>query len=278
MPDNLVNQHSTTLLKAVAATFQEERVVRSGYREFFPPMTTPSKLVSIGVLRDSDTIAVDVERFTEGQYIKSTRSTERLYEPPFHKQIYDFSRDEIYMSSVSLGVLDNQAANQIIAQNALNNIRKMRNRIERAIKKQQTEVLQTGTVNLTNGDNINYRRKSTSMVDLGAGNYWNQSGADPLANIETGARFIRNEGASAATELNLVMRSRALRAFLNNDIVKDTGNFRRISRLDIAMPQFDGASGLTFHGVVAAGDFEILLWTYEEKIYKRSRYFNVLPR
>jgi hypothetical protein len=31
------------------------------------------------------------------------------------------------------------------------------------------------------------------------------------------------------------------------------------------MPQFDGVSGFAFHGQVAAGDFAVNLWTYNEK-------------
>jgi len=79
------------------------------------------------------------------------------------------------MSTIALGVgLENSTVNAIIAQNALRNIRKMRDKIERSIRKQQADVMQTGIVELINGDSIDYKRKSASMVDLGAGGILHQ--------------------------------------------------------------------------------------------------------
>jgi hypothetical protein len=51
---------------------------------------------------------------------------------------------------------------------------------------------------------------------------------------------------------------------MNNDQVKERADFRRISRLEIGMPQFDNTSGLVFHGQVATADYAINLWTYNE--------------
>src|SRR5690606_34276477 len=140
--------------------FVEDIPVRAGFSEWFPRETTGTLYVDVEVERDNDLIAVDVMRFTEGRKNKFTRSTEHTYVPPFFKEDYDFARDEIYMTSVALGVTGATAANQAIAQNALKNIRKNRKKIERAIRKQQADVLQTGIVSMKNGDNIDFRRKA----------------------------------------------------------------------------------------------------------------------
>lgn len=264
MPGLPQNQHTTTLTKMVAAAFEEDRMPLNGLGMFFPRQTVSSLFVDIQVSRDSDTIAVDVERFTEGNHNKVSRNSEKTYKPPFYHEIYDFTRDEVYMNSVTRGIFNNPEINRSIAETALKNMRKMRNKIERAILKQQMDVLQSGSLTLDNGDNISYRRKSTSMVDLGAGNYWDAAGADPIKNIEDGCKFLRDTGASSSNVVNLVMRDRALNEFLQNNIVKDTANFRRISRLEMSMPMFDNATGMGFHGVLAAGDFEIRVWTYNQ--------------
>lgn len=262
---NLQNQHTNTLRKTVAARFEEDKAPKSGLTQFFPRRTFLTDLIDVEVLRDSDTIAIDVERFTEGNHTKNSKSTEHTYRPPFFKENYDFNRDAVYMQSVANGILDSTNANQQIVENVLKSMRKSRGRIERAILKQQAQVLQTGTVTLESGDNIDFKRKAASMVDLGAGNYWNESGANPIEDIRTGLTFLRDEGGSSSSTANLIMRGVTLQDFLSNTTVKETANFRRISRLEISMPQFDDTSGLAFHGTFAAGDFEVLVWTYNEK-------------
>lgn len=230
----------------------------------FPEETTPTLYVDVEVERDSDLIAVDVLRFHEGNKSKSTKFTEKKYMPPFYKELYDFARDEIYMSTVAFGVTTVPNANAGIAANALKEIRKNRKKIERAIRKQQADVLQTGIVTLKNGDSIDFKRKAESMVDLQAGNYWNDANSNPMAQLGVGMRFLRDKGRSSAGTINVVMRGEGMDAFLSNAAIKDTAEVRRINRIDIDMPSFSEASGMAFHGQVVAGDFVVNLWTYNE--------------
>lgn len=256
-------QHSVTIAKKVVGRFSEDIPVRAGYSAFFPSQTTPTLLVDVEVERDSDTIAVDVMRFTEGKKNKFTRSTEHTYMPPFFQEDYDFARDEVYMNTVALGVTDNVAVNQAIAQNALKNVRKNKKKIERAIRKQQADVLQTGIVELVNGDSIDYRRKAESMVDLAV--KWSDPASNPTKDLANGMTFLRDEGNVTSSTINVVMRTDALNAFLANPNVKEILESRRMDRAKIDMPQFNEATGMAFHGQVTAGDFVVNLWTYNEK-------------
>ena len=260
-----INQHSVTIAKKVVGKFHEDIPVRAGFNGFFPSQTTATLMVDVEVERDSDLIAVDVMRFTEGNKNKFTRATEHTYVPPFFKEDYDFARDEVYMNTVALGATNVPGANQAIAQNALKNVRKNRKKIERAIRKQQADVLQTGVVSLKNGDSIDYRRKAASMVDLGGANYWDQAGSKPADDLATAMTFLRDVGNSTGSTINVVMRTDAMNAFLNNASMKEILNSRRMDRAKIDMPQFNEASGMAFHGQVAAGDFVVNLWTYNEK-------------
>lgn len=260
-----INQHSVTIAKKVVGRFQEDIPVRSGFSGFFPTQTTPTLMVDVEVERDNDLIAVDVMRFTEGNKNKFTRATEHTYVPPFFKEDYDFARDEVYMNTVALGVTNALGANQTIAQNALKNVRKNKKKIERAIRKQQADVLQTGIVTLKNGDSIDFKRKAASMVDLGAGNYWSEATGKPSNDLGTAMTFLREVGNSVGSTVNVVMRTDAMNAFLANASMEKILNSRRMDRAKIDMPQFNEASGMAFHGQVAAGDFVVNLWTYNEK-------------
>lgn len=259
--------HSAKITSKVVGAFEEMIPVRAGFSGWFPEETTPSLEVDVEVQRDNDLIAVDVMRFTEGNKNKFSRATEHKYVPPFFKEDYDFQRDQIYMNTVALGVMNNPQINQVIAQNALKNVTKNRAKIERAIRKQQADVLQTGIVSLVNGDNIDYRRKAASMVNVDtAGDYWSVADtATPLDDLQDGMRFLRDVGNSNGSVVNVVMRSEALNAFLATTQVKDQADIRRVDRVNIAMPQFSEATGFAFHGQVAAGDFIVNLWTYNEK-------------
>lgn len=260
-------EHSNALTSKVVGAFEEMIPVRAGFSGFFPEETTPSLEIDVEVQRDNDLIAVDVQRFTEGSPGKVSKVSEHKYIPPYYKQEYYFNTDSVYMNTIAQGVLSNPNINRLLAQNALKNMTKERAKIERAIRKQQAQVLQTGIVTLINGDNIDFRRKAGSIVNVDtAGNYWSVAAdAKPLDDIQAGLRFLRDVGNSASGVVNVIMRSEGLNAMMATAQFKDQADFRRVDRVAISMPQFDEASGLAFHGQLGAGDFVINIWTYNEK-------------
>lgn len=262
-----IQNHSALIASKVVGKFKEDIPVRAGFSGFFPRETAPTLQVDVEVERDNDLIAVDVQRFREGNKNKFSLASQKKYQPPFYKEDYDFSQDEVYMTTVALGVTNATSANQAIAQNALKNVRSNRKKIERAIRKQQAEVLQTGIVNLKSGDSIDFKRKAASIVDLTAGSYWNEASTNPLADLRNGMKFLRNVGNSSGSSVNVIMRDDAMTAFLSNENPELTKalDSRRMDRANIVMPQFNEASGMAFHGQVAAGDFVVNLWTYNEK-------------
>jgi hypothetical protein len=263
-------EHTNALTKKVVGVFEEQIPVKAGFSGFFPEETSPTLEVDVEVQRDSDLIAVDVVRFTEGNKNKFSKVTENKYIPPFFKEDYDFNRDSVYMNTVANGVMNNPQVNRAIANNAVKNVGKNRAKIERAIRKQQADVLMTGVVEMVNGDSIDFRRKAESIVNVstGSGEYWSDvNGATPLDDIRLGMRFLRNIGNSNGSTINLIMRDSGLAAFLACQQVTSQGQnvVQQIQRINISMPQFDGASGMAFHGQIAAGDFNVNIWTYNEK-------------
>ena len=264
-----IQDHSATLTKKVVGKFEEMIPVRTGFAGWFPEETTPTLEVDVEVQRDNDLIAVDVVRFTEGNKNKSSRLSEHKYIPPYFKEDYDFQRDQVYMNTIALGVgMESAQVNRVLATNAVKQVTKNRDKVIRNIRKQQADVLQTGIVSLSNGDNIDYRRKATSMVALSGGALWSApTTAQPLTNLRAGMDFLRNVGNSGGSSVNVIMRSAALEALLATTQVKEQGPnvIQQIQRININMPQFEGVSGFAFHGQVAAGDFVVNLWTYNEK-------------
>lgn len=258
--------HTAKLTSKVVGRFKEDIPVRAGFAGFFPEETTPSLEIDVEVERDNDLIAVDVARFTEGNPNKATKSTEHKYIPPYFKEEYFFQRDNVYMNAIGNGVMDNKNINRLITERATKGLLTSRKKIERAIRKQQADVLQTGIVTLENGDNINYRRKAGSIVVKNGGALWSApTTATPITDLQLAMTFLRDEGNSNGSDINVIMRSAAFNAFVATTQVKEQAEWTNIKRLQIDMPQFSESTGMAFQGQIAAGDFVVNLWTYNEK-------------
>lgn len=266
MAINIID-HTALMTSKVVGVFKEDIPVAEGFSAWFPRETTRTLEVDVRSQRRGRKIAYDVTRFTEGQVTKMSKVTEDKYIPPYYEIEYFFNRDQVYMNALAMDTIGNATANQIIGQNALETLMENRKMIERAIRLQQAQVLQTGIITLINGDNINYRRKAASMVNVsdGAGEYWsNSAAATPLADIAKGGLFLRQVGTATGNELNMIGRSTAIQAFLNTTEVKNLADIRWIERVNIGFPQFTESTGFTFNGQIAAGDFRVNLWSYDE--------------
>lgn len=259
-----LNQHKENITKRIIASFSDGASVKSGLAAFFPSVTTIEKQLRIEVERNKQLVAVDVQRCTDANRNKFSTHAEKLFVPPYFNESWDFTSCQRY--DVTFGQRTNpsrpDALNMI--NEATRNIGKMRAKIERAIELQRSQALQTGIVTLKNGDNIDYKRKAASISTKAGADLWSASTGVPLTDLATGCNFLREEGLSSASTVNAIMGRDAFAAFMNNDQVKDQANFRRISRLEIGMPQFDGVTGMVFHGQIGTADYAINLWTYNE--------------
>lgn len=259
-----LNQHKENITKIIIDSFSDSAPVRSGLAAFFPSETHIEKMVGIEVERNRQLIAVDVQRSTDGNRNKFSKSVEKLFIPPMYKETWDFTEAERY--DVTFGKRTNPSepdALNMIGE-ATRNIAKMRQKIERSIELQRAQALQTGIVTLNSGDNIDFKRKALSISALGAGFRWNEGTGVPLNDLATGCNWLREEGLSAGGTVNVIMGRDAFAAFMNNTQVKARADFRRITRLEIGMPQFDNVSGLVFHGQVGTADYALNIWTYNE--------------
>jgi len=257
-------EHRAAFTSKVVGEFKEVIPVRAGFTDLFPSETTPSYYVDIMVKRGSKNIAVDVKRFTDGDKTKFSISQEKKFLPPHYKLDYDYTRSDIYLSSAALGVTNSASANKAMAIKALEAVVENKDSIIIAIRKQQADVLQTGVVSIKNGDNIDYKRRSASMVDIGAGNYWTTTTNRPKDDIQAGLKFLRNTGRSSGGTVNMFMRGEDYLSMMETDQMKEIANFRRIENIEIGMPQFSELSGMTFQGRVAGVDRVVNVYTYDE--------------
>lgn len=247
---------------AVIDVYKEKLSPMNFLRSFFPAQESTSKNVSIEVVRGYEKIAVDVTRGTDGNRNSFGKSTQKIFAPPYYREFFDMTDLDLYDRIAGSGNINDETFAQLADEGA-EKTAILQDKIERAYELQCAQVLQTGLVLLASGDNIDFKRKADSMVDLGAGNYWSESTVDPNTSLEVGCRFIREKGKSRGSIINAICGSQALMAFINNDIVKERGKIVQYA-LDLITPAQRDAQGASFHGEISVGAYRVRLWSYPE--------------
>src|SRR5690606_16412029 len=161
-----LNQHRKSFTQRLMAKFVDMPEVRSGFEAFFPKETTSTKAVSIEVQRNKGLVAVDVLRCSDPVRNKFSRSTEKIFIPPYYNEAFDFTACQRYDETFGSGDIPTAVNLGVLMRDSLDELEMLKNKIKRAIELQRSQVLQTGVVLLKNGDSIDYKRKSASMKNL----------------------------------------------------------------------------------------------------------------
>ena len=234
-------------------------------RSFFPTVTSPTKEISIEVQRGFEKIAVDVIRGTEGNRNTFSRSTEKIFVPPYFREYFDATQLDLY--DRVLGSQGNAQAPLFaaLATTVADRIGDLQDKIERSYELQASQVLLTGIVTLVSGINIDFKRKAASLVDLnvgGAGGYF-AANSDVYKQFENGCNFLRQVGKSADGTFNAICGSTAL-----SDLFKNTTFLTRQNLFNMALDQIvgpqRGALGMTYHGTLTCGSYKVNLWAYPQ--------------
>jgi|SRR5690242_3760026 len=249
--------------KKLIDVYQERPAVKTFLRSLFPTVAGATKELSIEVERGTERVAVDVVRGTEGNRNQWTRSTEKVFLPPYYREYFDATQLDLYDRVIGSQANDNSDLFIDLMNKVSDKIGLLQDKIDRAYELQCSQVLHTGIVQLTAGVNIDFKRKATSIVDLtGAGGYW-AAASDPFAQIAAGCDFLRKTGKSGDAMFNLILGSQALA-----DLLANTKFLTRQNLFNMALDQVVGpirqGVGSAFHGVLTCGSYKVQLWTYPE--------------
>lgn len=263
MPLNLQGARDV-LTKTYTAVYNENIPAPSFLKTFFPSRVYPNATINIEVRRGTEKIASDVLRGTRGNRNTFSKSTEKQYLPPFFKEFFDITELDNYdrMPGMSPEVPSN-AQIGLLAREMGEKYAELRNKIERAKELMCSQVMDTGVVTMINGDNIDYKRKAASLVDLGAAGYWSNVGADIENQLIAAGDFVRQKGKNGTSVFNLGMPGIAYVNFKKTNFFKDNANYNNVDLNDIRMPQKE-SFGAGYHGTISAGAYTFNLWTYDE--------------
>lgn len=249
--------------KALIAIYQETPTPTAFLRSFFKMVEEGTKYLSIEVQRGSEKIAVDVLRGTEGNRNTFSKSTEKIFYPPYYREFMDATELDLYdrMFSPTGMVDENMVSN--FAGLVASKLKTLQAKIERAYEKQCADVFETGIVSLVSGDAIDFKRKAASLVDKGAGNYWATGAVDPFADLTAAGTFLRQVGKSQGGTLNAIFGSTALSDLLKNTTFTTRQNLFNMALDMVAAPQRNSV-GASFQGQLTAGTFKVNIWSYPE--------------
>lgn len=232
-------------------------------KSFFKTKTTAAKNVSIEVRRHHEPIAVDILRGTGGNLNQWGRSTEKVITPPYFEERFNLNELDGY-DRIFGGQQEIEAYQfAMVADESGDKLQLLKDKINRAYELMAAQVLQTGIVTLVNGDNIDFKRQSTSKVVLGAGNWWTEAAINPDTTLEAAAKFIRTQGLFVGGEFNVILGSKAWAAFRGNAKKQAQDDVKQWKLSDIVSPIPFG-SGSTFLGRTSAGAYNFNLWGYEQ--------------
>jgi len=239
-----------------------ERAVPTGFlRSFFPQEVNLTKYVSIEVQRSNEKVAVDVvPSASDGTLNQATKSTQKILYPPMYWEYIDAT--DHYLYDVAIGQQTPTAFQQLVRELAEEQV-KIREKIERAYELQAAQTLLDGIVQLKSGDNIDFRRKSGSMVDISSSAPWSTPSNDPRDVLQDAGKFLRQQGKVQGTVLNCICGDNAIKYFLESDFLKNYGDLTQVNLLNVAEPQRN-AQGGTLHGEVSAGPYRVRMWSYPE--------------
>ena len=249
--------------KKLIEVYRERTAPPSFFRSFFRTVESDTKEISIEVQRGTEKVAVDVERGTNGNRNKFSKSSEKIFVPPYYHEYFNATELDFYDRLFTQnGTVDEVTFGNWL-ETVIEKLAMLQDKIERAYELQCSQVFQTGVVQLNAGTNIDFKRKAGSLVDKGAGNYWDQTTVNPIDDLEEACTFIRTKGKSGGSNYNAIMGSKALNEFLNNTNIKERADIRRIALDEIVEPQRNSVGGV-LHGWVSAGSYKVYLWTYPE--------------
>lgn len=248
--------------KMLIDVYKERTAPTAFLRSFFPAKETATKELSIEVQRGTEKIAVDVERGTEGNRNMFSKSTEKIFIPPYYREYFDITELDLYDRLFSDSNIDDGVFTDFMDQVA-DKLRMLQDKIERAYELQCSQVLETGIVQLNAGINIDFKRKAASLVDKGAGNYWATGTISPYTDLENGANFLRQVGKAQGSIFNVIMGSSALADFLDNTLVKERADIRNFTMDILAAPQRDSV-GASMHGQVSGGAYRFNILSYPQ--------------
>lgn len=254
-------------------------LTREGWLQLFTQMRSATSFLSRfftvkpGGIYSGGKVAIDVERFGEDVAIAIKKCTgpnlnefdiftTKEFEPPAYGEAFPLDVCDLLERMAGVDPYTaayTEYAAQMVAKMA-KGFMLIDNKIQRAVELQASQILQTGTLTLTNkaGDTVyelDFKPKATHFPTVGTS--WALA-SDKLGDLQSLADVISADGQIQAK--NLIFGATALNLFLDDTAVQARLDNQRMELGEVA-PQFAN-SGAVFYGHVWVGTYRLAMWAY----------------
>ncbi len=254
-----LSQARAVFTQNTVQVFREKVSVSTFLTSFFTVKVKRSKLLSIEVQRGTEKIAVDVQVNSKGNRNVFTKSTQKVFAPPYFHEYFTLNDNDLYDTAIGSQDPGDMA---ILIEDSASKMEELTKKIMRSVEKMCGEVFTTGIVTLTAGvGNIDFKRKAASMVAYAAGTDFAINTVNPYTVIKNGCQWIQENGKSSGNIFNVIMGGDVAEAFLGNTLVQNRADIRNFSMDTVGLPQ-KNAEGGVYLGQVSAGPYIVRLWSY----------------
>lgn len=255
----------TTTKRMIAAYFQRGTILMflSGFFESPAENFYSSEKIEIDIERSDEDIAIVVQDLSTGHRMNTDDLyTNKEFTAPIFKEAINLNSNDLLkrMPGDDPFMQVNVRAN--IITRMFKKMSKIERKIRRSIELQAAQILQTGSVTLTDENGValyilDFLPKATHFPIAGIA--WGSPGATIAADISALAEVIRNDGLADPDQL--LMGIDAFEAFIKDDDIQKRYDNRRIDQGTIAPMQMRGSGG-AFRGTVEIGNYKYDIWTY----------------
>lgn len=236
----------------------------SGLFQSPPENFHTSEEVEIDIVRSDEDISIVIQDLSTGYRMNSEDLyTNKGFKPPIHKEALPINSFDLIKRMPGQDPFQSPDFRANIILRMFNGMTKIERKIRRAIEVQASQVLQTGTVTLTDSNGnalytLDYKPKATHFPT--AGTSWaTATGLQKVADINALAEVVRNDGLADPDQL--LMGIDAFESFISDDEIQKRFDIRRIDLGTISPMDMRGNGG-TFRGIVEIGNYRYDVWTY----------------
>ena len=247
----------------VISALNERKTPTSFFKSFFGEIISGAKEVSWEIKRRGRPVAVDIAQHEHGTTTKSSKSTQKVYVPPY----YDYNTNVDALDSFERvfngsSMVDVPQYGKLIEQTAAD-MQDNLDRIERAEELQASQALLTGVITLNNGDDIDFQRKAASIVAYNVAHGWDVDTVNPGDILVQGAAFMVTQGnANPGDIIDVTCGNEAINALRDNPLFQAESDIKDFHFADLRT-QATTRNGATPQGSWARGNYRFNFWGYE---------------
>ena len=257
----------TTTIRMLAAYFQdaEPSAFFSGMFQARPENFHSSEEVEIDIVRSEEDVSIVIQDLSTGYRMNSEDLyTNKKFKPPIHKEATPINAFDLIKREPGQNPFEAPDFRANVVMRMFRAMRGIERKVRRAMELQASQIMQTGTVTLTDSSGtalytLDYQPKATHFPT--AGTSWASATlTEKIGALTSLADVIRGDGLRNPDELDMGID--AYENLLNTDGIEKYLDLRRAERGMITPMERRGSGGI-YRGTLELGNYKLDVFTYD---------------